>query len=365
MILWSYFFRTYLKNLFSVIAFILTLYYLISYMERNVRYFSKYKASFKVIFEFFFFEFPYVFCQVLPFSVLISGIITMFIFGRNGEISATQAAGMSIWKISIPFFTVGFLATSLSFSVGEFLLPSSMREYKRISRVKIEGRSLAELFFEGRWIKSENKILHFNDYDEVKQEIIKPEFYVFEDDYTAVSKIAYADKGIFDSLKGVWTLIDGVVTHFSSVETKRLTSESFKSLDTRIEKSPPKIINQDIDSSMLSFRQLYRYMKEAKEAGTNIFDRQVDLHMKLSLPFLNFLFIFLIFPFAFVRERRKETYFGIILALICGFMAWSGNLALRNFAIRGEINPVLAAWLVNILLLFIGLFYLKKLDKTI
>jgi lipopolysaccharide export LptBFGC system permease protein LptF len=214
-------------------------------------------------------------------------------------------------------------------------------------------------------MKSENNILHFNDYDEVKQEIIRPEYFVYEDDYGSVSKIAYADKAIFDSQKGLWILVDGILTHFRNSETKSLIAEPFKSLDTVIEKSPPKIINQEIDSNMLSFRQLYRYMKEAQESGTNIFDRQVDLHMKLSLPFLNLLFIFLIFPFALVRERRKETYLGIVLVLICGFLAWSGNLTLRNFAIRGEINPIFASWFINILLLFIGLFYFRKLDKGI
>ncbi|BBH52862.1 LptF/LptG family permease [Fluviispira sanaruensis] len=359
--IWVYFVSQYLKTAFGFLFFALSLYFILTYMEDSQHYFNKYKPSNSTIFFYYFWQAPSIAIQFLPFSVLISGIVTNWILAKHGEIAALRAAGLSMMKISIPLVSVGILFTAFHFTLSELILPESTTHYLKLRNVDIEKKKIDNVFTESQWLKAANTILHFHKYDEMKQELLKVEY--FKGNYPKkLSEIVHAQSGYFDENIERWVLRNALVRHLDNINTSAVT-EVKPLYVTNIDFAPPKILNRESESSQLSFWQLRRLIAEAEIAGTNISDRVIDLYMKISTPFANLLFLFLTLPFALKKERQEETYIGIVICLVAALIYWFGNMALRSFALKGELNPFLAAWTMNVLVATLSYMLIRKLDK--
>ncbi|KAB8032229.1 LptF/LptG family permease [Fluviispira multicolorata] len=359
--IWLYFITQFLKTALGVLLFSLSLYFILTYMEDSQHYFNKYKPSNRTIFFYYFWQFPSIAVQFLPFSVLVAGIITNWILAKHGEIAALRAAGMSMLKISLPLISVGILFTAIQFTLSEIIIPNSSTQYLRVRNVEIEKKKPNNVFTESQWLKAPNTILHFHKYDENKQELVNIEYFK-EENSKSLKQIVHAKSSYFDDNIGKWVLRSALVRQFETLN--KITITEIKPLYvTNIDFAPPKILKRESESSQLSFWDLRRLIDEAEIAGTNISDRVVDLYMKISTPFANLLFVFLTLPFALKKERQEETYIGIVICLIAALIYWFGNMALRSFAVKGALNPFIAAWSMNVLVAMLSYLLIRKLDK--
>jgi lipopolysaccharide export system permease protein len=62
---------------------------------------------------------------VLPIALLLALLYALTNHARHQEITAIRAAGVSMWRLSVPYLGVGFLASVALFAVNEFWVPSS------------------------------------------------------------------------------------------------------------------------------------------------------------------------------------------------------------------------------------------------
>src|SRR5664279_1858772 len=62
---------------------------------------------------------------VLPIALLLALLYALTNHARHQEITAMRAAGVSMWRLSVPYLGVGFLASVALFAVNEFWVPSS------------------------------------------------------------------------------------------------------------------------------------------------------------------------------------------------------------------------------------------------
>lgn len=360
--IWWYLSSQFLKSILGALVFALILYFVLTYMEESQYYFDTRKVSSRTLFLYYFWQIPTIFVTLLPFAVLLGGIICNWILARHGEISALRAAGLSMLRISIPFLSIGFGFSTLQFIVDEMVIPYSFNQFQYIKTVKVEKGKNDNLFTTSPWLKTDNSILHFDRYQEESQTLENPELFTFQQDKTTISQIIHAKSAYFDSSAKRWILKSAVSNHFDGIE-KEISIKETPLYITDIAFAPPQVLKQKSDSSQLSYWRLKQLIRQAQNAGTNVSDRLVDLQFKLSLPFANFLFVFLTLPFALRKERQEENYIGIVVCLIAALVYWFGNLSLRNLATAGVINPFLAAWLMNALVIFISSLFVLKLDK--
>ena len=359
--IWWYIASQYLKSALSILLFALSLYFILTYMEESQHYFDGRTVSGKTLFLYYFWQLPTVTIQLMPFAVLIGGIVTNWLLAKHGEIAALRAAGLSMMRISIPLICTGLFFTTSQFILSEFILPSSSTHYFRVKYVDVEGKKIDNVFTESTWLKSKGTVLHFKKYDEQKEELFEIEYFKSESPMS-LKQIVHANSGYFDENIGNWVLRSAIVTNFDA--SSQIIKTEIKPLYvTNIDFAPPKVLKQTSDSSQLSYWQLKKIIEDAEIAGTNVSDRVVDLYLKISGPFANLLFVFLTIPFALRKERQEEKYIGIVICLATALIYWFGNMALRNFAIKGSINPLFAAWAMNILVAMLSYLLIRKLDK--
>jgi LPS export ABC transporter permease LptG len=68
---------------------------------------------------------PEFLVTVLPIALLLALLYTLTNCARHNEITAMRAAGVSLWRLCVPYFVVGFIASLALFALNEFCVPRS------------------------------------------------------------------------------------------------------------------------------------------------------------------------------------------------------------------------------------------------
>jgi lipopolysaccharide export system permease protein len=68
---------------------------------------------------------PEFLVMVLPIALLLALLYTLTNHARHNEITAMRAAGVSLWRLCVPYFVVGFIASLVLFALNEFCVPRS------------------------------------------------------------------------------------------------------------------------------------------------------------------------------------------------------------------------------------------------
>src|SRR5579859_7809340 len=75
---------------------------------------------------------PAFFVLLMPFLLLFAMLWALTQLSRHNEITALRAAGVSLWRICLPYFAVGLAATLLFFAINELLVPKCERWSEQI-----------------------------------------------------------------------------------------------------------------------------------------------------------------------------------------------------------------------------------------
>jgi LPS export ABC transporter permease LptG len=360
----AYMTREFIRFVVIILSFFSLMYCLIDFLERNARYFPKYNTPGSVIIEYYCLQMPKMFVDLLPFATLFSAIITLWLFSRSGEIAAARSSGASVFTISAPLFAAGAILSILSFTISELVVPSAQTKLRIVETVKIEKSKLNGMFFDSKWIRSGNGVLHFKGYDRIRGLLKEPILYTFTNS-SELSSVVRSENAGFDAHSKSWILENAFATKFDTKTPEKLETQFYERYDSRIEADPPRMISSGIQPMELGFFELRELIQESEKAGISAQKRVVDLYQKLSQPLASFLFIFLSLPFAMRRERQAESYAGIIVSLLLAMVFWVGNFSLRSFAQSEILAPWFAAAFMPVALLAFGIFQLKRLNVSI
>src|SRR5882762_4114596 len=62
---------------------------------------------------------------MLPMALLLALLYALTNHARHNELTAMRAAGVSLWRLCLPYLGVGFLASLLLFALNELCVPNS------------------------------------------------------------------------------------------------------------------------------------------------------------------------------------------------------------------------------------------------
>ncbi len=359
--IWSYYFWYFCRTVFAVLFLILLIYYVITYLENLLYYFNSHPTTPKVKILYYLWQMPDLIVQILPFAVLIAGIIAHWGIARASEVTALRSAGRSLLSISFPFICGAILYGIIHFSVAEFIRPYTFKKFSYVKNQLIENKSDQNIFEKTTWIKSESGILHFSEYKESTKTLNNPEYFSFDESYSNLNFLVRSRVAKFDAKKQIWVLPQATAIDLSNPQLHSVSQ--IQSYETDITFAPPKILKDAVKSTDLSFFQLRKLIQSAQNANLVVPDRVFDLYLKTSLPFSSLIFLLFTIPFAAQSERKESSYFNILICLALTTSYWFGNLALKKFAVSGLLPPFVAAWSLNILFCVFALIVIAKQDK--
>lgn len=348
--------RAYLGKFVLVLVAFWSLFVLVSFMDLfdDIQV-NKVKGI--VVLHYFAFFSPQIVHLMVPVTVLVCVLVTFGVLSRNNEITAMKAAGMSVYRATLPAIALAMLAAGGMFAASEYVLPPMNRVKERDFNV-IKGRPpTSASLLERRWVLGTDNRLYHYDYLQTKPALTLYGLSVFDIDPQRwdLRDRLYAARaawnGVGYDLERGWRRNFGEKTGFREFAQSR----------TR-EIEPPSYFEQEKqDADTLRFAELRQHIASLEALGLDVVALEVKLHGKLAFPFVCVVMTLLGIPFAFVIARRGALY-GIGLSILIAIVYWASLHIFDALGSNAVLPPLLAAWAPNLLFGFAGLYLMLRLE---
>ena len=383
---------------YSVLLLVFVILFILSDVYRDISDFLEAKASYRSILQYLGYKLPGNVRFILPISMLLGCMWTMATFGKNMEITAMRASGVSLFRCGGSIFVVGLIVTAVNIYFNEALVPYTERRAEEIRSEVADGRKYVQNLLTYRSTDQQRHWL-FKTFttDEAQQNVtvktfwtdgmiddivlgagdaefdalIRQMFRLKADRILALSREErakeirkelkgrkvdfFANRVSYDAGKKAWTFSDGNFTSYdrndeTKFEASRGTStmhdpQPYKSIvfnEKEIPEAPDDIMNSIKEKDDLPTLVIWDLVRR----NDNMPDRVYSIYMtvfyyRLAFPWACFLAVFLGIPLATKNERTGSlmaiiTAVGIIIVYI---------VVAQVFLVLGKggiLNPVFA-----------------------
>jgi LPS export ABC transporter permease LptG len=308
------------------------------------------------IIEHFAYRLPPVLHDGLPVVMLVATIFLYLTLSRSHELTAMKAAGLSLYRISLPILGIGVAVAAGAGLFQELLLPGLNERGDEVDRVKIRGQAPRHLQSRQRlWVRSSDsrfyriELLHPGTNDMYGVTILE-----VDKDFRLIDRL--------DARRAHWTpvgweLSEGALRQIGPEGHVQTVPFVLTALDIREEMEDFLRIQKSVSS--MSYRELREYIARLEAAGFQARKYLVELYSKLSFPLVNLVMVLVAIPFALQSPRGGRLFgVGLAIAIMAGYLVV--HYVALAFARADLLPPLLAAWTANVIFVGIGLSLLLR-----
>jgi LPS export ABC transporter permease LptF/LPS export ABC transporter permease LptG len=349
-ILDRYLIRQYLLFL-GLSVFVGAVLYIVVDLLQTLDRFLRVKPPLRFILQHFAYNMPGELYKGLPLMVLISTVFLFLSLTRQRELEALLAAGISLYRVSLPILVTAFLISLLSVLFQEVALPALSTRAEEVDRVKIRGMLPRHLQRQSQiWYRSsDTRFLRMALFDPVEKSMEGLLVLDIDRDFRLVERL--------DAKKARWTpagwLLSSGVVHRIDAQN-RVRSETFDSrlgaLSERIDDFTQ--VQKPVDT--LSFLELRAFVAKLRESGHQVGKYMVQLYARVSFPLVHFIMALVGIPFALASPRSGGRVMGIGVAIMIAIGYWMVHSIALALAQADMLPPALAAWTANIVFAGLG-----------
>jgi len=327
-----------------LVVFSTALLYVIGDLSSNIEDMARNNVPAGVILAYYANLVPQVFLDVTPFALMISVLILLTLLERQQEMTALKAAGISLFRLTIPILLVASVSAGSLWLLGEVVVPNSNREAQRLLD-RIKGRETTRTYraSDRQWLLSRDSesLYNFLRYDDPSNTLIR--FTMFRVDENMDLKFYLFSRRVrfFD---GVWVADSGWFRQIfpdGTDEFKRISAP----MKLEIPEGPDYFGQEYRRPSEMSVGELASYIRELVDSGYRPNKLIVRWHQKFAYPLSAFVMVLLALPFGLNRGgRRVTTMQGVAVALMLGIAYF---MSTSLFGRLGEVDvlpPAIGAW---------------------
>jgi len=287
----------------------------------------------------------------LPLIVLISTMFLFLTLTRQRELDAMKAAGISLYRASLPIFLTALVISVLAVLFQEIALPELSARAEEVDRVKIRGMPPKHLARQNQiWYRSsDTRFIRITLMDPVEKSMEGLQALDIDKDWKLVDRL--------DAKKASWTpegwqVTGGTLRHID--DANRVRTEAF---DKRLMALPEHIndfieVQRPIDT--LSFLELRAVVQKLRESGHQVSKYVVQLYSRLSFPLVHVIMVLVGIPFALASPRSGGRAMGIGMAIAIAVSYWMVHSVSLALAQADLLPPSLAAWTANVIFAGLG-----------
>jgi lipopolysaccharide export system permease protein len=314
-----------------------------------------------VLLQYYIYYVPEIYSKLLPVACLLATVLSISSMNKANELVALFASGMSLFRITLPLLLWVCLISGIGFFAMDRLGPAMARQKNFIFYTEIKKTpSLYSTVKTNKiWYRSKNAIFNIKTLSVNGDTAQSLTLYFFSPTWDLLQMVT-AEKV---ELKGpTWNLIDGSVTLFASNSSFPLTSQ-FKTKQIAMGEDAQDLQSSGQTSDMLSQKELSRFIDRNREAGLDTIRYEVDYHAKFSFAMAGLVMCLLGIPFSVGKARSGGSMMnaGIVILLVFSYwVLYSSSLTLGT---HGHLNPVMAAWAPNLLMIALAWFFMLRLKR--
>jgi LPS export ABC transporter permease LptG len=291
----------------------------------------------------------------MPLAALFASLLSLGILERRNEVTAMKAAGISLYRISLPVLGAAVFFCAAHYLVADYVLPAANTRAAEL-RARIRNVEPASTFGPRQWVFGrEGRLYNFAIYSQAEGEYQGLTIYHLSADRTRLVERIEAQGAHYED--GIWVLERGWARSFQGEQ------ESFRRFEEQRLELPegPDYFRRGVrPPQQMSFARLRRYIAGLRQAGYDVQELQVALHEKASTAAVPFVLVLLGLPYAF-RAGRRGALAGAGLALGLAVVFYVFLAAFRQLGAVGLISPFLAAWSPDLLFSGVGILQMLSL----
>ena len=352
-----YIIKKFLSTFFFTISLILIIVIVFDISEKIDDFLRSGVSVEKIIFQYYLNFIPYFGNLFSPLFIFISVIYFTSKMAGNSEIIAMLNSGMSFSRLLRPFIFCAIFLASLSFVLGNFIIPETNKE---------------RIDFENKYIKRKQKKRIKN----IHMQIQKDQ-YIYMESYNRSKNIGYKftlenfKKNIlksklsanyieYDTINNNWSIKDYTIREYYK---KGENISKGRLLDTVINLNPSDFAKNKSLVETMGMKKLNDFIKEEEIKGTSqITYHKIEKHKRLANPFST---IILTIIAVAIGSRKIRGGAGIQLSV--GLLISFGYILFMQisttFATNSNLLPVISVWIPNIIFILIAIFLVKITPK--
>lgn len=353
-----YIIKKFLGTYVFAIALIISIAVVFDFNEKQDRFMSHDAPWSAIIFDYYLNFIPYFANLFSPLFVFIAVIFFTSKLAENSEIIAMFSAGMSFKRMLRPYMVSAGIIAIVTFCLGAYVIPKG---------------SATRINFEDKYYKPKKMNTARNIQLEVDSGVI-----AYIDRFENYSKTGY--RFSLDKFKGKqlvshltarsitydtssvhkWMIKDYMIRKMEGMKEEIITGSR---IDTTLFIEPADFLIVKNQQEMLTSPQLSEYIDRQKQRGfANIKEFELEYHKRIAMSFAAF--ILTLIGVSLSSRKTKGgmgLHLGIGLALSFSYILF--QTIASTFAINGNVPPVIAVWIPNILYSFIAFYLYQKAPK--
>jgi len=342
----------YLRVFLLAVVALLGLFELSNFIDLSDKLF-KGTASAGTLAAFLWFRTPQFLHWCIPIAVLLAGLVTVGILTRTSELVVMRACGISIYRAAAPLFLLAVAASGVLFAMQEYVLASTNRRADQLLHVIRGGSPRTFAILDRQWVVGrKGEIYNYLAFNPQQQELSAFSVFKFAPKaWRLQSRAFYRTVGFRGRATGfeeavVWEGRDGWVREFDRQSEERAYRPAGHA-DLLIE-PPQYFMTEDTDAERMTYAELTRYIVELRASGIDVTRYEVELHRKVSFPWVTIIMTLIAVPFGVTTGRRGAMY-GIGLGLVLAVGYWFATSVFGAIGASGVMPPALGAWAPNLL----------------
>ncbi|MDI6401014.1 LptF/LptG family permease [Balneolaceae bacterium ANBcel3] len=341
-----------------VVALLIFIFIIIDFSE-NSGTFTDRGATFREIwFDYYLNYIPEMTRLIMPVAVFASCLWLTGQMANHLEIIALRAAGVSLYRLLIPYlFFAVLMAGGISYLDG-YVVPQSNAQRAEFEHRYLMNRS--ERIDRNRIFRQESpgNIIQVNYFDIREQTGYRVQFFSFEHD--RLVKTIEAGRMKWDPEQQHWTLSNGTINQFHDHGVHRLR---FTELDTTLNLYPRDFGRTSSDVYQLTYPEIRDYIAAIERSGAGGVEMpRVQYYGKLGYPF-SIIIVTLIGVSIASERRRGGRGVHIATGLVISFLYLALMKLSEPFGYTGAMDPLTAAMMPHVVFLVMALILLLLARK--
>jgi lipopolysaccharide export system permease protein len=345
-ILDRYIIRKFLGTFFFALLMIIIITVVFDISEKIDDFIDKKAPLNAIVFDYYFNFVPYFVSLFSSLFIFISVIFFTSKMAAQTEIIAILSSGISFRRFLYPYFIGACILALFSFVINDMIMPSANKN---------------RLDFEDKYLKNPVIYLERNVHKQVE-----PGLFVYLESFSNSSETAYrfsmerykddrmvlaskliSESAQWDKVNEKWTIRDYYIRDVDSLGFETLQSGA--SIDTTINLHPSEFKRRANFIETMSIIQLNEFIENLKMQGAdNVNAFLIELHKRIAFPFSTFI-LTLIGVSLSTRKVRGGIGIHVAIGIAISFLYILFMQFSAEFATKGSLHPVVAAWVPNII----------------
>jgi lipopolysaccharide export system permease protein len=342
-----YIIRKYLGTFFFSIILILAIAVVFDFAEKIDNFMEREAPVKAIIFDYYFNFIPYFGTLFAPLFVFISVIFFTSKMAANTEIIAILNSGMSFRRMMWPYFLSSLVIAILTFYLTNFVIPSA---------------NLKRMIFEDKYYRptarrapvinihrqiSKNVLIYMESFNPISEAGRNFTIEKFDDSGRLVSKLT-GNLVRYDSTINKWTVVNYYIRDIDIADDRDSLIRGER-IDTMLTITPDDLSRGPGFVGTMTFKELNNYIGQLRLQGSDELKLfLIEKHRRIANPFAIFI-LTLIGVSLSSRKIRGGIGMNIGIGLSLSFSYILFLQFAAQFSIKGNLDPMLAMWIPNIL----------------